>query len=154
MRTTRTSWHCTEVTLSRLVGVFPDGTNRRDTSSPPSSRTPPTTRRIVACFARAALVYARTMSDWKFEAPREGMAVTTKQVMAGAAIVYVSHDDDDGAWQFHTAEPLTEDDALLCTLGQVLDVHPSMMDLADLQPGWIAERANDAAAWVRKPYEE
>ncbi len=94
------------------------------------------------------------MSDWKFAAPPEGMAVTTKQVMAGASIVYVSHDEDDGAWQFHTAEPLTEDDAMLVTLGQVLEVHPDMMALADLPAGWTAERKSVGAPWLRAAYEE
>ncbi len=94
------------------------------------------------------------MSDWKFEAPPEGMAVTTKQVMAGATIVYVSHDQDDGAWQFHTAEPLTEEDAMLVTLEQVLEVHPSLMLLADLKSGWTAERKDASAPWLRAAHVE
>lgn len=94
------------------------------------------------------------MSDWKFETPAEGMAVTTKQVMAGATVVYVSHDSDDGAWQFHTADPLTEEDALLVTLGDVLEVHPSMVELADLPAGWVAERSAAGAPWTRRVHED
>lgn len=67
-----------------------------------------------------------------------------------APILCVSHDEDDHGWQFlHTAEPVDDvEELVLVHLGHVLEFDPSVQELADLEPGWIATRASHGAAWV------
>ena len=52
--------------------------------------------------------------DWPFDDPPNVAVVTTRDVTEDKApILFVSHDRDDGAWQFHSAAPPSIDDARL-----------------------------------------
>ena len=43
---------------------------------------------------------------WKFNDPPNVAVIARKSIFThGDAIVYVTHDSDDGCWQFHTAQP-------------------------------------------------
>ena len=45
------------------------------------------------------------MTDWPFSDPPNVAVFTTGQVVRGErAVLYVSHDADDGAWQFLTGD--------------------------------------------------
>lgn len=44
------------------------------------------------------------MKKWLFEDPPNVAVITSNQVLQGNPILYVSHDEDDGCWQFHTGE--------------------------------------------------
>jgi len=92
------------------------------------------------------------MSGWPFDAPRNAAAVTVTQVMDGFhPILLVCHDADDGGWQFLTGENVSMADALLVSLGSVVERDPTVADLADLPEGWKATRADPGADWVREP---
>jgi hypothetical protein len=90
------------------------------------------------------------MSDWKFSEPPNVAAIVDRRVMNGQAfIAVVSHDADDGAWQFLSNLPVKEADAALVSLQSVAQVDPSVMELADLPLGWRAWRNDKAAKWQR-----
>jgi hypothetical protein len=63
-------------------------------------------------------------------------------------IMLVTH-DDDGAWQFHTGEPVSGADAMVVALEQMLLLDPSLADLGNLGCGWRATRTAVDAAWER-----
>lgn len=45
------------------------------------------------------------MEEWKFaDPPNVAVFVDRAVVTRGDWITYVSHDDDDGSWQFHNSE--------------------------------------------------
>lgn len=91
---------------------------------------------------------------WLFDQPPNCASVVSRAVLEHAApILCVSHDEDDHGWQFlHTAEPVDDvEELVLVHLGHVLELDPSVQELADLEPGWIATRASHGAAWVREP---
>src|SRR4051794_14128998 len=47
----------------------------------------------------------RRMDDWPFANPPDVAAITTRQVVhGGEPILLVSHDADDGSWQFLTGD--------------------------------------------------
>jgi len=89
--------------------------------------------------------------DWKFPDPPHARAFTTKRVAVGEeSVTYVTHDLDDGSWQFHgPSESHPEDICLLC-LHHFLDQDPTIVELKDLPRGWIASRNSPAESWIRE----
>jgi hypothetical protein len=89
-------------------------------------------------------------ADWPFEDTPNVAAITTRPVMNGASwIALVSHDEDDGGWQFIGPEGADMDQAMLVGLKEVLERDGSIAELADLPLGWRAWRASRGAAWQR-----
>jgi hypothetical protein len=65
------------------------------------------------------------------------------------AILFVSHDEEDGAWQFHDGDSTSSENARIVSLLQIVTIDPSIMDLADLPYGWEASRNSKDASWSR-----
>jgi hypothetical protein len=87
---------------------------------------------------------------WPFADPPNVAVITTQRILRGEdPIRYVTHDEDDGGWQFHSGGPFTEEDAAVVSLASVLAMHPSIGELADLPLGWCARRDRDDQAWQR-----
>ncbi len=78
------------------------------------------------------------------------MAVfTTAQVVRERQpVLWVTHEDEK-AWQFHTGGPVTKADAMLAGLGNITSIDPSLFELADLPPGWVAWRMAVGEPWHR-----
>jgi len=91
------------------------------------------------------------MKDWPFADPENVAVFTTIQVMRlGQPILYASHDDEDGAWQFHTGVAgASEGDAMVVSLSEVVEHDPTIRQLADLPCGWLAERDDIGSPWRR-----
>jgi hypothetical protein len=89
--------------------------------------------------------------SWPFsDPPNVAVIANRKIIFNGAWIAYVSHDLDDNGWQFHVeAEELTEKNAAVVSLKNILDRDPTVALLADLPPGWHAWRASGSTAWLR-----
>ena len=89
-------------------------------------------------------------NDWPFEDPRNVAVFTTVQVVRDRKpILWATRDEDDGAYQFHTGGPVSEADAVLVGLGNITSIDPSLFELADLPPGWIAWRTAVGEPWHR-----
>jgi hypothetical protein len=90
-------------------------------------------------------------TDWPFADPKNVAVFTTTHVLRrGQPILYVSHDEEDGAWQFHTgAEQLSADDAMIVSLEEMVEHDPTILELADLPCGWYAERDSVGSSWRR-----
>jgi hypothetical protein len=85
--------------------------------------------------------------------PRE-IAITTRQVMReGWPILLVTHDADDGAWQFVNGWGDTDEtaSAMVVAVEQVVGHDPSLVALADHPLGWRAWRQAPGGAWTRGP---
>lgn len=91
------------------------------------------------------------MSRFSFqEDPRLGV-ITTAPVLAGAPIVMVSHDADDGGWQFLCGTTSDPADGRVVHLEDIVALDPTVNAVADLPLGWVAFRANVAGEWKREP---
>ena len=89
-------------------------------------------------------------AGWRFADPRRVAVVTTRAIVVEKRpILRVSHDDDDGGWQFHTGDLVRIADAMVLALEEIVDLDPSVEELADLPLGWIATRASASSPWVR-----
>jgi hypothetical protein len=69
---------------------------------------------------------------------------------AGEPIVYIFHDEDDHGWQFHWAGEKHMSEAMVVTLEEVYFRDPTIVEVADLPPGWKASRAGVGMPWVRE----
>ena len=93
-----------------------------------------------------------TKDEWPFADPKNIVVFTTTQILRlGQPILYVSHDEDDGAWQFHTGEQVSDEDAMVVTLSEMVEHDQSICELADLPFEWIAERERVGSPWRRAP---
>ena len=92
------------------------------------------------------------MSGWPFDEPQNLAVISNgKVIFGGEWIALVSHDEDDGGWQFlsHKTSPLKEGDAVIVSLRKILRLDPSIAELADLPPGWRAWRRSKDSPWQR-----
>jgi len=90
--------------------------------------------------------------EWKFSDPPNIVVLTTHGIVeTGNWIAHVSHDEDDGVWQFHdsTLGPIKEDDALVIGLREIVSHDASVAALADMPRGWHALRASRNSPWQR-----
>ncbi|MDI1429921.1 hypothetical protein [Polyangium sorediatum] len=92
---------------------------------------------------------------WPFADPPNVAVFTSKRILSGEAwIAYVSHDEDDGAWQFHASNGAApEAEAAVVSLRSIVDADPTLASLADLPLGWCAWRDRVGAPWNRKKIE-
>jgi hypothetical protein len=92
------------------------------------------------------------VTEWKFADPPNVVTCTVRQIVRdGHPILLVSHDDEDGGWQFLTGGAFDLADALLVALKEIVALDPSIVELADLPLGWQAWRERPGALWVRQP---
>lgn len=90
-------------------------------------------------------------SAWPFEDAKNVAVFTTAGVIERKElIIHASHDEDDGAWQFHSAGSASMDDARVVSLEEITRIEPAILQLADLPRGWTADRVQPGAPWQRK----
>ena len=79
--------------------------------------------------------------NWLFDDKKTTMVITTKRIINKLApISIVTHDRDDGMWQFLDKGELTEEIAAIVSLEEIILLDESLMILYDLTLGWIAEK--------------
>ena len=87
--------------------------------------------------------------SWPFEEPKDMPVFTTAEVIAGTDwIFFVTHDEEDGYWQFHGAGD--SEHAQMISFASIYALEPKIAELADLPLGWCAWRDTKDAAWQRK----
>jgi hypothetical protein len=77
--------------------------------------------------------------------------LTTINVINGAPILLVSHDLDDGGWQFLCGTTNDADAGRIVHLAEILATDPTLKELGDLPLGWIAFREFIGGPWKREP---
>lgn len=91
--------------------------------------------------------------DWKFlDPPHTGVYLSKAVQSHSESVTYVSHDADDGAWQF-LGDSMGESDGVLVCLHHPVDDDPSLIELADLPLGWYAERDAPGEQWHRHEHQ-
>jgi predicted adenylyl cyclase CyaB len=87
---------------------------------------------------------------WPFEEPEGTEVITLERILRGASsVLLVTHDEDDGAWQFLDGEHVFEDDGAVVCLGEMVQFDPSLGELGDLAVGWYAWREEPGRPWRR-----
>jgi hypothetical protein len=62
----------------------------------------------------------------------------------------VYHDPDDHGWQFHYPGDKTTADAMIVALKEIYYHDPTVIEVADLPPGWTAIRGDVGGPWKRE----
>jgi hypothetical protein len=91
--------------------------------------------------------------EWPFEDSRNTAAITTRQVLEGAPVLHVTHDLDDGSWQFLCGTTDDSADGRVVGLGRLCDRDVSLLEVVDLPEGWQAWRERVGAPWRRRAKE-
>jgi hypothetical protein len=91
------------------------------------------------------------MNDWPFADPRNVAVFTVRSVwQSNRPILFVYHNEDDGAWQFHADRTPNEKEASIVSLEEIAILDPSVTELADLPIGWCAWRTSREGLWHRE----
>ena len=86
-----------------------------------------------------------------YDAPNTATITCCHILENGEPILYVSHDEDDGMWQFLCGKAHETDEAKLVSLKSVFDLDNSVGILKDMPCGYYAERKAQDDEWsVRK----
>lgn len=88
--------------------------------------------------------------EYKFRDDKNTIAITTKKIVSGQSdILLVSHDEDDGMWEFLDGEDVCEENALIVSMSEIVQIDESINELYDLPLGWIAYRESKTTEWIR-----
>ncbi|MGK4568190.1 immunity protein Imm33 domain-containing protein [Flavobacterium sp. 3HN19-14] len=93
---------------------------------------------------------ANSQSQKRFsDSPKTAIFTTKFVVIDKKEITYVSHDKEDGAWQFFSDDKFEnfEEVAKVISLEEILKIDPTLFKLADLPLGYIATRKNIKSEW-------
>ncbi len=100
------------------------------------------------------MTVARTLPDlpdpWPFDQEPNVVAVTSTHITRdGKPVLLVTHYDHDDSWSFQSGEPVTMADAQLVAMKTVYGFDPTIVEVADLETGWSAQREFVGAPWIR-----
>jgi hypothetical protein len=90
------------------------------------------------------------ITPWPFDQPRNCATFTVRQVMQKEEpITIVSHAAHDHSWSFVGPTGFRMKDAMLVCLEEVVKLDLSTLEIADLPPGWHAQRESQNHPWIR-----
>ncbi len=90
------------------------------------------------------------IDPWPFADPPDCEAITLDRILLGESVLrLVTHDEDDGSWQFLDGEYVFEEDAMVVSLAEMVEFDPTILALADLPIGWYAWRSGPDGPWNR-----
>lgn len=75
-------------------------------------------------------------------------AITCCHVLAGTPILRVTHDAEDGMWQFLCGQPHGTDEARVISLKEAFSLDASLQKIARMSCGCIAERESAKGRWI------
>jgi hypothetical protein len=93
-------------------------------------------------------------NSWQFFDPPNFACITTRKIMEGEHYIdLVSHDEDDGCWQFLSSQvkSFNSADAMIVGLGELVSLDGTIVQLADLPLGWQATRMGQTGNWSQFP---
>jgi hypothetical protein len=153
-------WYYDGAEFPVLQAVYPDLENRfpEETGFDEAFRQPllqrdaPSTRIEEDFWASADP--SSSLFDWKFpDDPHTGVFLTEAVQTGVEPITYVSHDAEDGAWQFLGDSMAGESKLVISCFHHPIDRDTSLKELADLPLGWWAERDKPGQPWIRHQHE-
>jgi hypothetical protein len=94
---------------------------------------------------------SKPTDTWPFDQPRNCVCLTMRQILDGSEpILFVSHDADDHGWQFIGSSDASVSDSRVVSLETIVKHDPTVLELADLPPGWRAIRSKVGSSWRRE----
>mgnify|MGYP001790296391 FL=1 len=84
----------------------------------------------------------------RIEENKNKSAITTKYVVNNNSIIVSVFYDEDGDWQFFGKEEVSEEDAIVVSIQEMIDIDKSLVNLPDLKEGESAYRKNKESIWL------
>lgn len=94
---------------------------------------------------------SKSMTQKKFKEADNTAVFTTKFVITdNKEITEVHHDEDDGAWQFLSADEFEDFSkvAKVVGLAQITKIDSTLFEIADMPTGYVAHRKFKGDKWV------
>ena len=89
--------------------------------------------------------------NFQFSEPENTAVITCCHIIDnGADILYVSHDAEDGMWQFLCGGTHTQEQARVVSLNEIFALDNTVSELADMPCGYIAQRKSKHSKWKIK----
>jgi hypothetical protein len=89
--------------------------------------------------------------NWPFDQPRNVAAITDASIVEDAApILLVIHYSEDDSWAFLSGGIFDISRGRFVSMGEVLDLDPTLHSIADLPSGWSATRPTAGEQWIRQ----
>jgi hypothetical protein len=150
-------WYYDGADFPVVQAVYPDRENRfpEDAAFDKTFEQPLMQPRALMALAEndfwASANPKSSLFNWKFSDSPHAQAFLSETVDKGIEqVTYVSHDAEDGAWQFLGDSMSDGGGPVLSCLHHPIDQDASLIELADLPLGWYAERAKVGEPWIRK----
>lgn len=83
-----------------------------------------------------------------YDAPNTATIVCCHVLDKEKPILYASHDEEDGIWQFLCGEPHDNDEARLIALEEAFEIDNSIGELKDMYYGYCATRESRESSWI------
>ena len=94
-----------------------------------------------------------SLFNWKFPDDPHARVFLSESVHKGTEpVTYVSHDTEDGAWQFLGDSMSDGGGPVTSCFHHPIDCDPSLAELSDLPLGWYAGRGRVGEPWTRKKH--
>jgi hypothetical protein len=154
------TWYYNGTDFPVLQAVYPDLQNRFPEDSefdkgfeqPLMQSAAPMTR--VESDFWASTDPKSSLFNWKFQDPPHTRVFLSQTVQDGIEpVIYVSHDAEDGAWQFLGKSMADGRGPVISCFHHPIDGDSSLAELADLPLGWCAERSKVGQPWDRRKQE-
>lgn len=90
------------------------------------------------------------MSEFRFSDPKNTACIACNHVVYKRfPILHVSHDEEDGGWQFLCGvNSHTTGDAVVLLLEEAAEIDPSLNSIAYLEQGFEAKRETVNGNWI------
>lgn len=89
--------------------------------------------------------------EFPFNEPENTAVFTCNHIIENnAPVLYVSHDKEDGMWQFLCGEAHTIKDGRMISLKEIYDIDNTISKIADMPYGYFAERNDKNSNWQIK----
>ena len=62
----------------------------------------------------------------------------------------VFHDEDDGMWEFLDGDDVNEEEVMIVSLLEIVQIDLTVNQIANLPLGWIAYREDVYSEWVKQ----
>jgi hypothetical protein len=89
------------------------------------------------------------MDTFPFDEEPNVATITTVNVLNGDPILLVTHDADDGGWQFLCGKTNDPGDGRIVGLDCIFEKDATVAEIADLPLGWAAWRDAVGSPWHR-----
>lgn len=96
------------------------------------------------------------MNDWPFSVPPNMVTFAHRTIAEGKKPVLIFGRYPDGSYCAYTGEEVVdaESEIACACLSHIVEIDPTICELADIQPGWWAVRDTPDSPWVREQIPE